>query len=307
MLKKGSTGEEVRKLQSFLSTSGFLTSAIDGIFGGDTEEAVVKFQKSKKLIKDGIVGSSTAFEINTEIEKLGLVKLSVPQSQKIVESSKKLRWIKCPADVFPGRGGYSSLTLRADTAKAYKELYDDVSSLGGIVTTAGGKRSLRSKSSPSRSRKSMHYVGLAFDLALPTGMQNPNTDPYVITKRGTRGWEVWCRTEDSSVGVITLEGYKAQSKYGKTKLTTVQVTGRFFSFTELANNHGFKPINGRRSFFRGGSYTGAEWWHFQYEKALTEKSSTFGEEILKVYDLQTAKKFIYWEESKNCTFKVDWF
>ena len=54
MLKKGSTGEEVRKIQSFLFTSGFLTSPIDGTFGGDIEEAVVKFQKSKKLIKDGI-------------------------------------------------------------------------------------------------------------------------------------------------------------------------------------------------------------------------------------------------------------
>ena len=228
-------------------------------------------------------------------------------TKTIKAPSRRLRWIKCPADIFPGRGGYGSLTLRSDVAKAYKELYDDVHGLGGIVTTAGGKRSLTSKTSPSRSKKSMHYVGLAFDLALPTGMQDSAKDPYIIVNKGDRLWEVWCRTEDNSVPEITLEACTATTKSGKTVLVKKKVTGRFFSFTDLAEQHGFKPIRARRSFFKGGSYTGAEWWHFQWEKGLTSGSSIFGEELLRVYPLDRCEKFAYWDEVKSCTFGIDWF
>ena len=83
---------------------------------------------------------------------------------------------------------------------------------------------------------------------------------------------------------------------------------RFFSFTELAEKHGFKGISARRSFKNGGSYLGAEWWHFQYEKALTPGVSTFGGELLKLYSLAEVKStFKPWEESKNCIWKESWF
>ena len=209
--------------------------------------------------------------------------------------------------MFEGRGGYASLTLRSDAAEAYKNLYDDVKSLGGIITTAGGKRSLMQKTSPSRSKKSMHYVGLAFDLSLPTGMQNSSTDPFIVTDKGNREWEVWCRTTDKSVPEITLKSTTVSTVKGKTKIKTTEIKGRFFSFTELASNHGFEPIRGRRSFYKGGSYTGAEWWHFQFEKALTVGKSTFGLELARCYPLDRCKKFSYWEESKNCVFGIDWF
>ena len=153
----------------------------------------------------------------------------------------------------------------------------------------------------------MHYVGLAFDLALPTGMQNIKTDPYVIEKSGNREWTVWCRTEDPSVPVKTLKGVIAKTRSGKTIIEEKQITDRFFNFTELAEQHGFKPIKARTSFFRGGSYTGAEWWHFQWEKALQKNKSVFGEELLKLYDLQRCESFHYWDEVKNCVFGIDWF
>lgn len=53
LLKKGSTGETVKKIQRFLSVKD------DGIFGGDTEKAVIKYQKSKGLVSDGKVGKNT--------------------------------------------------------------------------------------------------------------------------------------------------------------------------------------------------------------------------------------------------------
>ena len=308
LFKVGSRGEKVKEIQEALSLLGFDPGAPDGIFGSKTEEAVEDFQQSIKILVDGIAGTGTIIELNKSLKKGGFKQIDFkPDSNKIQEPSKKLRWIKCKADTFEGRGGYASLTLRSDAAEAYKNLYDDVKSLGGIITTAGGKRSLVQKTSPSRSKKSMHYVGIAFDLSLPTGMQNSKTDPYIIVDKGNREWEVWCRTSDESIPEITLDSVTVSTIKGKTKIKKQEVKGRFFSFTELAENHGFKPIRARSSFFRGGSYTGAEWWHFQFEDALTSGKSKFGVELARCYPIERCKKFPYWEETKNCVFGVDWF
>jgi hypothetical protein len=85
------------------------------------------------------------------------------------------------------------------------------------------------------------------------------------------------------------------------------IEDRFFSFTELAKKHGFEGIKCRRSFKRGGSYLGAEWWHFQYEKALEPGKSTFGGELLKIYSLGECKKFAPWNDTKHCVWKESWF
>lgn len=52
-LKKGSKGEDVKKLQQLLKIT------VDGDFGPKTEEAVKKFQKEHKLTPDGICGPKT--------------------------------------------------------------------------------------------------------------------------------------------------------------------------------------------------------------------------------------------------------
>ncbi|MBT2648883.1 L,D-transpeptidase family protein [Bacillus sp. ISL-34] len=58
-LKKGSSGPQVIELQKRLTKLGFSTKGVDGSFGKNTEMAVKKFQKSKKLTSDGIVGPKT--------------------------------------------------------------------------------------------------------------------------------------------------------------------------------------------------------------------------------------------------------
>lgn len=58
-LKKGSKGAHVKTLQAQLLKLGFDPKGIDGSFGNATEQAVKKFQSSKNLKPDGIVGAST--------------------------------------------------------------------------------------------------------------------------------------------------------------------------------------------------------------------------------------------------------
>lgn len=53
LLKKGSKGEDVKKVQSFLKISA------DGIFGSNTEASVKTWQAANGLTADGIVGDKT--------------------------------------------------------------------------------------------------------------------------------------------------------------------------------------------------------------------------------------------------------
>lgn len=64
-LKKGSKGESVKKLQQLLNVT-----PVDGIFGNITDAAVRKFQTSKGLYPDGIVGPKTwkALGVSDEVQ-----------------------------------------------------------------------------------------------------------------------------------------------------------------------------------------------------------------------------------------------
>ena len=61
-LKKGAKGESVELLQSMLAFKGYILK-VDGDFGPNTKEAVVKFQIENGLKPDGIVGPATWKEL----------------------------------------------------------------------------------------------------------------------------------------------------------------------------------------------------------------------------------------------------
>lgn len=59
ILKTGSRGPEVQELQRKLTSLGYSTNGVDGIFGLNTENAVRQYQRAHKLTVDGIVGAAT--------------------------------------------------------------------------------------------------------------------------------------------------------------------------------------------------------------------------------------------------------
>ncbi len=63
----GSRGEEVKKLQQALNDNGYPV-AVDGIYGVNTKNAVMEFQRNNGLKVDGIAGSETLKKLNIKSE-----------------------------------------------------------------------------------------------------------------------------------------------------------------------------------------------------------------------------------------------
>lgn len=59
LLKRGSISNYVLIAQDDLNTLGFRTGGLDGIFGTQTRNAVLQYQKSRGLSSDGIIGCNT--------------------------------------------------------------------------------------------------------------------------------------------------------------------------------------------------------------------------------------------------------
>lgn len=307
-LHTGSRGPLVQTLQQGLTALGFNLGTADGIYGAKTHAAVEDWQASTgKLYPDGIFGSASAALWNNLYPTYTI---ALGDAENPAAPSKLLKRVNLPADPFGD--GYNLTSLREDIAPRYREIYQEVKALGGKVTSAGGYRSLRSAASAARALASMHYVGRAFDLAVYSGMQNTSKDAYIITEAPRGCTEVWCKTDDPAAPVVTLEALTVtQSKVGGVRKSQVHKTkweGRAFSFNKIAEKHGFVGINGRRDFWNGGSYAGAEWWHFQCDAGLTPKVSTFGEDLLKCYTLEEIEKnFKLWQDTKGRVYKVSWF
>lgn len=58
-LRLGSRGPNVKLIQSLLNRIGYNAGAVDGVFGAQTQRAVIAFQRDNGLTPDGIVGPAT--------------------------------------------------------------------------------------------------------------------------------------------------------------------------------------------------------------------------------------------------------
>jgi peptidoglycan hydrolase-like protein with peptidoglycan-binding domain len=87
LLRKGSRGDEVRELQRKLGQLGFDLSA-DGIFGDDTEKAVIQLQTMFGYTVDALVGDGTKKLIDAQIG-YGWNAKSADAAQRALESQGK--------------------------------------------------------------------------------------------------------------------------------------------------------------------------------------------------------------------------
>ena len=65
--RMGNKGAYVLILQDGLNTLGFNAGSLDGVFGNNTRNAVVAYQRSRGLSPDGIVGCNTWTKLQSEV------------------------------------------------------------------------------------------------------------------------------------------------------------------------------------------------------------------------------------------------
>lgn len=335
VLKRGSNGADVAKLQAGLNEVLGLSLVADGAFGAATEDAVEAFQDKCDILSDGVAGPATLSRFNAAVSPA--YQISAPIAAPAPEPGAVLRdcvFVNAPADRHPripgNNGGFASHRLRNDVAKQYSSAKADANAAGAVVTTAGGVRPLSAGGGKDQSATSLHYCGLAFDLSLPSGMQRLD-DPYLVeavvplaeqvanpAHPDARRWRVWAR---ANIGETrTVRAVLAAQKGDDLILTEQDVQACVVDLTAILASHGFAPIRARRRAlaklvcvepgkFRGpGRYTALEWWHFQCTTSLVAGATTFGAALLRVYDLATIKaNFAGWDVSKGAKWQVDWF
>jgi Putative peptidoglycan binding domain len=91
LLRTGSRGEDVRRVQRALASVGFDPVQIDGIFGPNTERAVKAFQADRGLDADGIVGPLTRGALPKSVVRLHVKILVTPTSLSVDDMIRNMR------------------------------------------------------------------------------------------------------------------------------------------------------------------------------------------------------------------------
>lgn len=159
VLKIGSSGTQVRTLQTKLNNWGYDAGTVDGIFGSKTQAAVKRFQQKNGLVVDGIVGSKTA-------AALGMTLTSSSSSNSSYSSQ----------DVY--------LLAKCIHAEARGEPYMGQVAVGAVVLNR-----VKSSSFPN-TISGVIYQPYAFTAVIDGQMNlEPNDTAYNAARDAMNGWD----------------------------------------------------------------------------------------------------------------------
>lgn len=325
IIKLGSKGSTVSTIQEWLAFLGykfkkpdgtFESLTVNGIFDEKTESVVMNFQTSESVYSDGIVGPVTMKTLEKAYTNR-VLELNSPGTDFSDAVQNRFPLERVYADHYDE--GYTKLFMRCDAADAYALVRKELIAQGGILTSSGTMRSLNAQVTQSRSSVSFHYLGLALDLYIYSGMTDPSKDPFVVVLEEERLHRVYARCKVAADWKWNAEDKPSQITLPPAQTLTNIITYKqrngainpsqtdhFLDVTALFKKHGFERIAARKNFYDGDSMMGAEWWHFQYEKGLMPKVSTFGNELLKIFSEDTLKGTPPWEQ-RNRVFGINWF
>lgn len=158
----GMTGSQVRQVQQKLKQWGYFTGTVDGVFGQQTYDAVVRFQKKNGLSADGVVGTRTA-------EAMGLSLQSAVSASASASSSYS---------------GDVELLARLIHGEARGEPYVGMVAVGAVVLNR-----VKSSKFPNTLAGVIYQAG-AFD-AVKDGQINltPNEQSRRAARDALNGWD----------------------------------------------------------------------------------------------------------------------
>ncbi len=136
LLKRGRRGDDVKALQEALEKLGYSLGSwgADGDFGGDTEKAVIQFQKDNGLDHDGEAGPMTIDKIN---EKLQGKKENNQPTANPTQSTGLYRVRKTWANIDSQVGAFKSLDSAIKACNRAGKEYSVFDGTGKLVYSYG--------------------------------------------------------------------------------------------------------------------------------------------------------------------------
>ena len=128
----GSRGQQVRQVQQKLLQWGYYKGTVDGVFGQETYDAVVRFQRRNGLATDGVVGSDTAAAMGLDIGSAAAASSSAASSyQSDVELLARLIHGEARGEPYVGMVAVGAVVLNRVKSSRFPN------TIAGVVYQAG--------------------------------------------------------------------------------------------------------------------------------------------------------------------------
>ena len=127
----GSRGEQVSKVQRKLRQWGYYDGAVDGVFGQETYDAVVRFQRKNGLTADGVIGSATAEAMGLSVGMAAAVSSTASSYQSDVELLARLIHGEARGEPYVGMVAVGAVVLNRVKSSRFPN------TLAGVIYQSG--------------------------------------------------------------------------------------------------------------------------------------------------------------------------
>ncbi len=111
VLKQGSRGDTVRKIQQRLKNWGYYKGSVDGIYGSQTRRAVISFQRKNGLVADGIAGNKTLQAIGISVSSSNSSSQSGKYSSSDIALLARLIYAEARGESYTGQVAVGAVVL----------------------------------------------------------------------------------------------------------------------------------------------------------------------------------------------------
>lgn len=111
VLKQGSTGDVVKKIQTKLKNWGYYTGKVDGIYGSGTKAAVKYFQRKNGLTADGIVGAKTLAALGISVSTTAAASQGGAYSSSDTNLLARLIYAEARGETYTGQVAVGAVVL----------------------------------------------------------------------------------------------------------------------------------------------------------------------------------------------------
>ena len=186
----GSREEQVSKVQRKLRQWGYYDGAVDGVFGQETYDAVVRFQRKNGLTADGVIGSATAEAMGLSVGTAAAVSSTASSYQSDVELLARLIHGEARGEPYVGMEAVGAVVLnRVKSSRFPNTLAGVIYQSGAFDAVSDGQINLAPNEQSSRAARD------ALNGWDPTGgclyYYNPST--------ATSSW-IWTREVRLNIG-----------------------------------------------------------------------------------------------------------